>query len=89
MIRQHAYYSGRVQGVGFRYTVARVAGNYPVNGYVRNMMDGQVEIVVEGEESEVQVFLEDVAESMRAYIRNTKIQNEPLQGETKGFDIRF
>ncbi len=89
MIRKHAYYSGRVQGVGFRYTAARVAGNYQVNGYVRNMMDGQVEIVVEGEENDVQSFLGAVAGEMSGYIRDTRIIDEADAGKFRGFDIRF
>jgi len=89
MIRKHAYYSGRVQGVGFRYTTARIAANYSVNGFVRNMMDGRVEVVVEGEESEVQAFLDAVAGEMSGYIRDTRIIDEADAGKCKGFDIRF
>ena len=89
MIRKHAYYSGRVQGVGFRYTTARVAGNYQVNGYVRNMMDGRVEVVAEGEEIEAQAFLDAVAGEMNDYIRDTQIIDETGADKFTGFDIRF
>ena len=91
MIRKHIYYSGRVQGVGFRYTTARIAANYSVNGFVRNMMDGRVEIVVEGEKSEAQAFLDAVAAEMNDYIRDTRIIDETDADKDKftGFDIRF
>ena len=91
MIRKHIYYSGRVQGVGFRYTAARIAANYSVNGFVRNMMDGRVEIVVEGEKSEAQAFLDAVAAEMNDYIRDTRIIDETDADKDKftGFDIRF
>jgi acylphosphatase len=91
MIRKHAYYSGRVQGVGFRYTTARMAANYSVNGFVRNMMNGRVEIVVEGEKSEAQAFLDAVTEEMNDYIRDTRIIDETDADADKftGFDIRF
>ena len=89
MIRKHAYYSGRVQGVGFRYTTARIAANYSVNGFVRNMMDGRVEIVVEGEKSNVQAFLDAVTGEMNGYIRDARIIDEPDAGKLTGFDIRF
>ncbi len=89
MIRKHAYYSGRVQGVGFRYTTARIAANYSVNGFVRNMMDGRVEIVVEGEKSNVQAFLDAVTGEMNGYIRDTRTIDEPDADKFTGFDIRF
>ena len=89
MIRKHIYYSGRVQGVGFRYTTARIAANYSVNGFVRNMMDGRVEIVVEGEKSNVQAFLDAVTGEMNGYIRDARIIDEPDAGKLTGFDIRF
>lgn len=40
--------SGRVQGVGFRYFIARIAGDLNLNGYVRNLFTGEVEIAAEG-----------------------------------------
>ena len=89
MIRKHIYYSGRVQGVGFRYTTARIAANYSVNGFVRNMMDGRVEIVVEGEKSETHAFLDAVAGEMNDYIRDTRTIDEPDADKFTGFDIRF
>jgi len=42
-------YSGRVQGVGFRWTVCHLAAGFPVTGYVRNLIDGRVEMVVDGD----------------------------------------
>lgn len=89
MIRKHIYYSGRVQGVGFRYTTARIAANYFVDGFVRNMMDGRVEIVVEGEKSDVQAFLNAVVGEMNDYIRDTRIIDEPDADKYTGFNIRF
>ena len=89
MIRKHIYYSGRVQGVGFRYTTARIAANYSVNGFVRNMMDSRVEIVVEGEKSDVQAFLDAVTGEMNDYIRDTRTIDEPGADKFTGFDIRF
>ena len=89
MIRKHVYYSGNVQGVGFRFTTVRIAANYDINGYVKNMYDGRVEVVVEGEESEVDEFLQDLAESMSRNITAVQIQDEPYEGRLNGFDISF
>jgi acylphosphatase len=58
-----AHYEGRVQGVGFRLNVCRTAAGYDVTGTVRNLPDGRVELVAEGEEEELHAFLEGIAES--------------------------
>lgn len=89
MIRKHVYYSGRVQGVGFRYTTVRIAAGYNVTGYVRNMMDGRVEVVVEGPVDQVQAFLTAVAEAMAGYVRDTKQVQEPYSGKITEFGIKF
>jgi len=89
MIRRHVYYRGQVQGVGFRYTTVRVAGNYAVTGFVGNRADGTVEVVAEGERATVDAFLENLGEAMSGYIRETKVVDEPYQGEFVGFNVRF
>ena len=48
-VRRRLIYQGRVQGVGFRYTVASIARRFPVTGYVKNLPDGNVELAVDGE----------------------------------------
>jgi len=88
-VRKHIYYQGTVQGVGFRYTTMRVAGGYAVTGFVRNLPDGRVDVVVEGEGKEIEAFLTDLADSMQGYIRNTQIDDEPYSGEFHRFDVRF
>jgi acylphosphatase len=72
-------YSGRVQGVGFRYTTRRLAQGYDVAGYVRNLPDGTVELVAEGEAGEVERFLDAVAQRM-----GDSIQDQTVQDETPG-----
>jgi acylphosphatase len=81
-------YSGRVQGVGFRYTVQRLAQGYAVNGFVKNLADGRVEIFVEGELVEVERFLAAVQVEMGGYIEATRVHDEALQGLT-GFRIAY
>ena len=56
--RCEIYYSGRVQGVGFRYTVRSIAGRFAVTGFVKNLRDGRVQLVAEGLAEEIQRFLE-------------------------------
>jgi acylphosphatase len=77
---KHVYYWGKVQGVGFRYTTLGVARRFPVTGYVKNLLDGQVEIVAEGHAEEVERFLAAVEAEMAGYIRGHTLQDQPPQG---------
>jgi len=83
------YYSGRVQGVGFRYTVRWLAGRFAVTGFVRNLSDGRVHLVAEGEVDEVGRFLEAVRREIGQYVRDTQEKSSPATGKFKTFDIRF
>jgi acylphosphatase len=80
MVCKHVYYSGRVQGVGFRYTTHRIAGNYAVTGYVKNLPNGNVELVVEGSSEHVDAFLDAVARRMAGYIENAQVEDVPPSG---------
>ena len=73
-------YWGKVQGVGFRYTAFHLAQNYPVTGYVKNTLDGQVELVAEGAAEEVDRFLKALAGQMAGYIQGQKIDDETPRG---------
>jgi acylphosphatase len=81
-VRKHVWYSGHVQGVGFRYTAQRLAQRYRVGGFVRNLRDGRVELVAEGEPAEVEAFLSDVARSMAGYITHQEQRDETPEGLT-------
>ena len=87
--RRTVLFSGRVQGVGFRYTVHRLARDYDVTGFVKNLPDGRVHLVVEGQMNELSRFLEDVACSMSGYIRDTAANVAPATGQFREFSIRF
>jgi acylphosphatase len=81
-------YSGRVQGVGFRYTVHQLAAGFQVAGHVRNCPDGDVELLAEGEQAEVTRFLEAVAARMAANIARKIVRDAPPEGR-QGFQIRY
>jgi acylphosphatase len=88
--RAHVYYTGRVQGVGFRYTARSVACGFEVTGFVRNLADRRVELVVEGERTELDGYLDAIRTgAMEHYIRNENVVWEPATGEFAGFEIRF
>lgn len=87
--RVEVVYKGRVQGVGFRFTVERLANQQGVTGFVRNMPDGTVELVVEGEEAALKDFLAGIRSEMERYIHGAAEHWMEAAGEFKGFEIRF
>lgn len=88
--RAHVYISGRVQGVSFRYYTQRQASAYNVAGWVRNLPDGRVEAVFEGEEAAVNHM---VAWCRRgpsgAYVTDLRVENEPCEGEFRYFSVKY
>jgi acylphosphatase len=87
--RATVFYTGRVQGVGFRYTAREVACGYEVTGYVQNLADGRVELVAEGEEAEVQAFLTGIQESqLGSLVRNANVNWSPGTGQFNRFEIQ-
>ena len=88
--RLHVCFSGMVQGVGFRFTVRRIAGQYEVTGFVKNLPNGDVEVVTEGDREVVESFINDIySSSLSNYIRNMEKDSSPATGEYSGFNIEF
>jgi len=87
--RIHIYYSGSVQGVGFRFTAESAAQTLGVTGWVKNLEDGRVEVVCEGEEAALNKFLDKIKDIFGGYIRDARIDPEKATGEFGGFDIKF
>jgi len=87
--RIHVFYSGRVQGVGFRYTAQDIAEDLGVLGWVRNLRDGRVELVAEQEEEILYEFLDRLKKYFSSYIRNVQINWEESTGEFRSFEIKF
>ena len=63
MTARHVFYEGRVQGVGFRWTVKNIARGYEITGWVKNLPDARVELQACGDAGEVDAFLEAIEES--------------------------
>ncbi len=86
--QREVFFSGSVQGVGFRYTVRSLAAGRPVSGFVRNLPDGRVHLLVEGAAEDVAAFLEDVKSEMGHYIRDVQETERPGDGRFQEFEIR-
>jgi acylphosphatase len=88
MQRVTVFYSGRVQGVGFRATVRYIARGYDVTGMVRNLPDGRVELIAEGAKAELTAFLEGIATSeLSSYIAARPETWSAAMGAMRGFVI--
>jgi acylphosphatase len=86
--RRTIHFAGRVQGVGFRYTARSIALQHDVSGYVRNLPDGRVELVLEGADSEIDRVMEEILRKMSAFVRGVTAQSAPATGEYDQFSIR-
>jgi len=82
------FYSGRVQGVGFRYTVKSLTPGFEVTGAVRNLPDGRVELIAEGTREELDAFREAIRESaVKHHIQREEEQWCEAAGNFRGFEI--
>ena len=89
MVARRVLYEGRVQGVGFRFSVKSITTGYDVVGSVKNLIDGRVELEIQGEESEVEEFLKAVLDShLRRHISRFVVHEIPIKKGIKGFEIR-
>ena len=89
MISLQVFFEGHVQGVGFRWTVRDIAKGFDLTGWVRNLIDGQVEMQVNGEEAEVRAFLDAIGQSeLRALIRKQTENKLETPVKASGFEIR-
>jgi len=82
-------YSGRVQGVGFRYTARHIAQQHVVTGFVRNLDDGRVELVAEGTSVELDRLLAAIKEAMSDYIHQAQVAEIPVTGKYASFEVAF
>ena len=88
-VSRRVLFSGRVQGVGFRYTTASVARDFEVTGFVRNLPDGKVELICEGSPDQIAGFVDAVRQTMSDYIGGVEDTEQPPTGAYQGFDVRF
>ena len=86
--QMNVFYSGRVQGVGFRYTAKTVAAGFEVVGTVRNLPDGRVELIAEGRRPELEEFLVAIRDAgLAGFIRDEQVTWADAKNEFRGFEI--
>ena len=83
-----AFFTGRVQGVGFRYATMQVAKEFEVTGFVQNLPDGRVLLEAEGAEAELEAFLAAVEERMHGHIRQVERSVRQREAQFSEFSIR-
>lgn len=85
--RRTMYFSGNVQGVGFRFNTESIASQFTVTGYVRNLPDGRVELVAEGDKVELDRFQKSIEQSMNGHIQRVEVSDSPATCEFLSFRI--
>lgn len=87
-VSAHIVVKGLVQGVGYRYFVSSRARQFGLNGYVKNLSDGNVEIVAEGEQPAVELFMKEITIGPRAaHVSGIQIEWEEAHHQYEGFFI--
>ncbi len=88
--RIEVYVEGVVQGVGFRYFTKKVAKELGVTGYVKNLPDGRVFVVAEGDENQLEKFISSIRRGPRlAIVKNIRVVEKPATGEFEDFVIAY
>lgn len=85
----HIFYSGMVQGVGFRFTIQKIARSHGVCGWVRNLPDRRVEVMAEAAGEDIDEFINELETVMGRYIHDKEVHLKSVEGEFKNFQIRF
>ncbi|MDP8264916.1 MAG: acylphosphatase [Candidatus Aceula lacicola] len=87
MVQASIFYSGVVQGVGFRYTTQRIALGLSLCGWVRNLSDGRVEVLAEGPKEKIEQLIVELNEHFLQDIKNHQINYYSVTGKHYGFSV--
>lgn len=88
-IARHVIFGGRVQGVGFRFTVFNIASRCQLTGYVRNVANGTVEMVAQGHADDVEDCIRDIRDTYSAHIADVEIEEADPNPAYTEFKITF
>jgi acylphosphatase len=89
MVAKHIIFTGHVQGVGFRFTAYNIAHRHQLTGFVRNLSDGTVEMLAQGQPEDINDCIQDIKESFVGYMREAKIEETPPDPQYTDFKITF
>jgi len=89
LIAKHVIFTGRVQGVGFRFTALGAANRYRLTGFVRNVRDGSVEMLAQGNSADIDNCVREIEESFAGYITETKTEDVSFSPQLKNFKITY
>ena len=89
MVRKHIFFSGRVQGVGFRYQSAWIARDLGLTGWVRNCSDGRVEMEVQGDAGRIEVLISRLQSDSYIRITDMEWKDLPLDEKETKFQTKF
>ncbi len=89
MIARQTIFEGRVQGVGFRYSCRELAKGYDLSGTVKNLPDGTVQLILQGEEEEIDEYLHDLIEesALSHHIKSQMTTTRDVEPSLRGFSI--
>lgn len=87
-VRKQIFFSGTVQGVGFRYRAMYLADAHRLTGWVSNLWDGRVQMQVQGEEREITAFLDELGNQRFITVEEMEIHNLPLDEDERRFRVR-
>ena len=86
---KHILFSGQVQGVGFRYTASSLARQYSLTGFVRNLPDGDVEMLAQGPEPDIDTCIAEIQDYFAGYIGDIQIEPAPYNSRYTDFRVTF
>lgn len=89
MNRKHIWFSGQVQGVGFRWKAKQIANTLGLTGWCRNDMDGRVEMEIQGKEETIQLFLTQLTSDRSIVVQKMDVHPIPIVDDEKMFDVKF
>jgi acylphosphatase len=89
MNAKHIIFIGHVQGVGFRYSAQRIAKEYQLTGWVKNLPDGSVEMFAQGQPQDIDNCISEIQASFTGYVRETKINELPYNPRYISFIITY
>ncbi len=88
-VAKHIVFTGRVQGVGFRFTSLRAANRYGLTGQVRNLPNGGVEMIAQGRSDDIDDCIREIQESLSGYITETEVEEIGFDSQYNDFKITF